>query len=83
MIPNIFKSLFLSDFCNVWLFRDGKDKKNGVTSNVILRFSGRATGPSFGSSDLKGQSEMTINGMPQIQTKQWNGLDLILMRLHQ
>ena len=52
-----------------------------TTSNVTLRFAPLATGPNFGSSDsigsLKGQSEMTLNGM----SSEVNSLDLILMRL--
>ena len=55
-----------------------------VTSNVTLRFAPLATGPNFGSSDfigsLRGQSEMTLNGMSSDPHNGVNSLDLILMR---
>ena len=56
-----------------------------VTSNITLRFVPLTTGPNCGSSDfiglLKGQSEMTLNGMWSDPNNAVNSLDLILMRL--
>ena len=56
-----------------------------VTSNVTLRFAPLATGPNFGSSDfigsLRGQTEMTLNGMSSDPHNGMNSLDLIVMRL--
>ena len=51
-----------------------------ITSNVTLRFAPLATGPNFGT--LKGQSEMTRNGMSSDLNKVVNSLDLILKRLN-
>ena len=56
-----------------------------LTSNVTLRFAPLATGSNFGSSyfigSLRGQSEMTLNGMSSDPHNGVNSLDLILMRL--
>ena len=53
--------------------------------NVTLYFAPLATRPKFGSSDfigsLRGQSEMTLNGMSSDPHNGVNSLDLILMRL--
>ena len=77
-IPSTFKGMFFLNSCIFWSFRDGKTKNDAnvseclykvtsVTSNVALHFAPLATSPNFGSSDsigsLKGQSEMTLNGM--------------------
>ena len=56
-----------------------------VTSNVTLSFAPLATGPNFGSSNfigsLRGQSEMTLNGMSSDPHNGVISLTLILMRL--
>ena len=54
-----------------------------VTPNVKLHFAPLATGPNFGSRDfigsLRGQSEMTLNGMSSDTHNGMNSLDLILI----
>ena len=78
-ISSTFKGVFPLNACIFWSFRDGKTRKMALTSLKVYKPSHPlrqtslyvsrhlATGPNFGSSEtigsLKGQSEMTLNGM--------------------
>ena len=95
-LPSTFKGVsylnsYISDHFETARQENGADVSQclhnvtSVTSNVTLRFAPLATGPNFGSSyfigSLRGQSEMTLNGMSSDPHNGVNSLDLILATL--
>ena len=96
VIPNIFKSLFLSDVCNFWSFQDDKGRETGLMSLNVYTTSHPLCQTLFYISRHELPVSTLEAAIPlarwkvsrrwpstgcQIQTKQCNGLDLILMRL--